>query len=249
MSESLSLTLRTRRAIRDLETRVSWEVVETAASWSPEHTGLVLCDVWDRHPCVGAELRLETMLPRMQRVVKALRDRGALVVHAPSETMAFYDGAPARLRALDAPSVPLPLAMDHEDPPLPVDSSDGGCDTTPYTPRKAWSRQHKAIEIDQELDVISDSGAELYSVYQNRRIETVLIMGVHTNMCVLNRTFAIKAMVRSGVRIALIRDLTDAMYNPLKPPYVSHDDGTRLVVEYIEKFWCPTIASDQVLAE
>jgi hypothetical protein len=40
--------------------------------------------------------------------------------------------------------------------------------------------------------------------------------------------------------IALIRDLTDALYNPARPPYVSHEEGTRLVVEYIEKFWCPT---------
>ncbi len=55
-------------------------------------------------------------------------------------------------------------------------------------------------------------------------------------MCVLHRTFAIKQMVRWGVEVALIRDLTDAMYNPAMAPYVSHDEGTRLVVEFIEKF-------------
>ena len=71
---------------------------------------------------------------------------------------------------------------------------------------------------------------------------------MHTNMCILNRTFSIKQMVRWGVDIALVRDLTDAMYNPARPPYVSHEEGTRLVVEYIEKFWCPTVTSDEVLA-
>jgi hypothetical protein len=30
------------------------------------------------------------------------------------------------------------------------------------------------------------------------------------------------------------------MYNPEMPPYVSHEEGTRLVIEYIEKFWCLT---------
>jgi hypothetical protein len=40
-----------------------------------------------------------------------------------------------------------------------------------------------------------------------------------------------------------VRDLTDAMYNPFRSPYVSHDEGTRLVVEFIEKFWCPTLLS------
>ena len=71
-------------------------------------------------------------------------------------------------------------------------------------------------------------------------------MGVHTNMCVLNRSFGIKAMTRRGVDVMLCRDLTDAMYDPAKPPYVSHDEGTRLVVEYIEKFWCPTITSEDL---
>ena len=68
-------------------------------------------------------------------------------------------------------------------------------------------------------------------------------MGVHTNMCVLGRSFAIKQMVRWGVNAVLARDLTDAMYHPFKPPYVSHEAGTQLIIEYIEKFWCPTILS------
>lgn len=72
-------------------------------------------------------------------------------------------------------------------------------------------------------------------------------MGVHTNMCVLNRPFAIKQMARWGVDVMLVRDLTDTMYNPARPPYVSHEEGTRLVVEFIEKFWCPTIASADLL--
>ena len=44
--------------------------------------------------------------------------------------------------------------------------------------------------------------------------------------------------------VALIRDLTDTMYNPARPPYVSHEEGTRLVVGYIEKHWCGTVESD-----
>jgi hypothetical protein len=71
-------------------------------------------------------------------------------------------------------------------------------------------------------------------------------MGVHTNMCVLNRTFAIKQMTKWGIRTVLVRDLTDAMYNPGDRPYVSHDRGTELVVEHIEKYWCPTVVSGEV---
>ena len=29
---------------------------------------------------------------------------------------------------------------------------------------------------------------------------------------------------------------------------VSHADGTRLVIEYVEKFWCPTVTGADLLA-
>jgi hypothetical protein len=35
--------------------------------------------------------------------------------------------------------------------------------------------------------------------------------------------------------------MTDTMCNPAMPPYVSHDQGTELVVGHIERFWCPSI--------
>jgi hypothetical protein len=55
-------------------------------------------------------------------------------------------------------------------------------------------------------------------------------MGVHTNMCVLGRPFGIRAMVKLGRKVVLVRDLTDAMYDPRQPPYVSHARGTELVI-------------------
>jgi len=73
-------------------------------------------------------------------------------------------------------------------------------------------------------------------------------MGVHTNMCVLNRSFAIKQMSKWGIRCALVRDLTDTMYNPRDRPFVAHDKGTELVVEHIEKYWCPSLTSAQLLS-
>jgi hypothetical protein len=66
-------------------------------------------------------------------------------------------------------------------------------------------------------------------------------------MCILNRSFGIKQLVKWGVTVALVRDLTDSMYNPARSPYVDHDTGTQLVIGYIEKFWCPTVTSDAIL--
>jgi hypothetical protein len=66
-------------------------------------------------------------------------------------------------------------------------------------------------------------------------------------MCILNRTFAIKQMTNWGISCVLVRDLTDAMYNPASRPYVSHAKGTELVIEHIEKYWCPTTLSGDLV--
>ena len=93
--------------------------------------------------------------------------------------------------------------------------------------------------IDPALDAIGDDGRELLACYRQRGIGTVLLAGVHTNMCVLERSFSIKQLVRWGMPVYLVRDLTDCMYNPARPPYVSHAAGLELAINYIEQFWCP----------
>jgi hypothetical protein len=45
-------------------------------------------------------------------------------------------------------------------------------------------------------------------------------MGGHTNMCVLDRSFAIKQLVRWGFAVALVRDLTDAMNDDARSRHV-----------------------------
>jgi hypothetical protein len=111
---------------------------------------------------------------------------------------------------------------------------------------RVWSRENPLISITAD-DLISDSGPEIYSALRSYRIDTLLFAGVHTNICILKRTFGIRQMTRWGIHCVLIRDLTDAMYNPSRPPYVSHSRGTELVVEHIEKYWAPTVTSDELV--
>ena len=139
------------------------------------------------------------------------------------------------------PPLTPPPSLDLPNPPLPIDDADGGCDTGDKF-YKAWSRENPAISIIGD-DVISADGKEIYSFLVQRGIKNLLIMGVHANMCILNRSFAIKQMTQWGIRCVLVRDLTDSMYNPQDRPYVSHDQGTELVIEYIEKYWCPSMLS------
>jgi hypothetical protein len=168
--------------------------------------------------------------------------------------MKFYEDHPGRKLAQSAPHVetakPLErwcyLDKDHE-PPLPIDDSDP-CDCE-RTWKKGdpvpWTRQNAALEI-MDGDAITDS-AEAYYLMRQRGIQNVIVMGVHTNMCVLGRPFGIRQLVYQGLNVALMRDMTDTMYNPAQRPFVTHFEGTDLVIEHIEKHWCPTLTSADFL--
>lgn len=229
--------------------------------WDPKKTALIICDMWDDHWCKGAAARVGELSGPMNKVVKAARDRGVLIVHAPSSTVDFYRDTPQRKLAQAAPFAatksPLSTAPrwgtfwnypdPSREPDLPIDDSDMGCDCAEKCEiREAWKRQTDAIDI-ADGDAITDNGQELFNLFAERGIEHVMIMGVHLNMCVLGRPFAIRPLVQQGVDVVLVRDLTDTMYNHEKRPQVDHFSGTDLVVEHVEKYWCPTILSTDLV--
>src|SRR5208283_3934138 len=126
---------------------------------------------------------------------------------------------------------------------LPIDDSDMGCDCAVHCRiREAWTRQNPALEI-AAADAITDNGQETWNLLTEGGIDQVILCGVHLNMCVLGRPFGIRQMVGLGKQVALMRDLTDTMYCPERPPGVNHFMGTNLMVKHVEKFWCPTFPS------
>jgi nicotinamidase-related amidase len=236
----------------DLRSRVEpfkgsgdWREVHLQQSLDVEKTAIIICDMWDNHWCKGATGRVGGLVVKMEPFLVAARKRGIQIIHAPSETMAFYLDAPQRKRMLAIPNIAPPTPISFPDPPLPIDDKRGGCDT-PDQFYKAWTREHPGLHIEAS-DVISDDGSEIYSFLRQHDIRTLLFMGVHANMCILNRSFAIKRMTSLGIHCILVRDLTDAMYSPEDPPHVSHAAGTELVIEYIENYWCPTTTRGDLL--
>lgn len=250
-AKEATLTLQLRTQVQPFKAVDSWENASLSCKVSAKETAIVICDMWDDHWCHNAALRCGVLAKKADPVIRAARAKGIFIIHAPSDCMAYYQDSPARKRMQAYPKVAMPArAVSLPDPPLPVDDSDGGCDDPkPAKESRAWKKQHDAITIDEEKDGITDNGQEVYNALQARGIKTLLVMGVHTNMCVLNRTFAIKAMTRAGVKCILIRDLTDAMYNPARRPEVSHEEGTNLIIRHIERHWCPTCTSKDLLAE
>jgi nicotinamidase-related amidase len=242
---TLKLSLRSR--VETFKGSGQWDEVIVPHELVGDETAVVICDTWDNHWCPTAAARCAELAKKMPPVLDALRARGVLVIHAPSECMDFYKDAPQRKRIQEAKKIDPPPPLDLTDPPLPCDSSDGGCDADPPAKFfKAWTRENAVIPIADQ-DVISDNGPEIYSYLKAHGIKNLLVMGVHANMCILNRTFAIKQMTKWGIHCVLVRDLTDAMYNPKMKPFVSHEAGTEQIIEHIEKYWCPSVLSADVV--
>jgi len=152
-----------------------------------------------------------------------------------------------------APKAPSAIPVQATEPDadelriFPIDTS---CDDpTPKIwkgpPEYPWTRENPAIDV-VDVDGVSADGREIYNFCKQEGITNVALMGVHTNICILNRAFGVREMTRLGFNVVVVRDLTDAMYDPRKPPFVSHARGTELVVEHIEANWCPSIPSDDL---
>ena len=250
--KKLSLTLRSRTK------GAPEKVVEKKVNWETGKTALIICDMWDDHWCKSAAQRVGEMAGPMNKMVNAARKKGIFIIHAPSSVVSFYDKTPQRKLAQAAPfsKSPSPLSVKERwgtnwcwpDPKyegvLPIDDSDMGCSCKgeKCEIREAWTRQIKTIDM-LEGDALTDNGQETWNLLTERKIDNVILCGVHLNMCVLGRPFGIRQMVKVGKNVALMRDMTDTMYNPERPPGVDHFTGTDLVINHVEQYWCPSFTS------
>jgi len=263
-AEGSQLELNLRSRPNDLKGESSTPAIsERKSTWDARKTAIIVVDMWDDHWCNGAAKRVSEMAVPMNQMLKIARSKGVLIIHAPSSVTAFYKDTPQRKLAASAPFVPTPITLSAverwgtcwlypdktREPELPIDDSDMGCDCEKHcTIREAWTRENPLIEI-AENDAITDNGQEAWNLLQAREIDNVILCGVHLNMCVLGRPIGIRQMVKLGKNVALMRDMTDTMYNHERKPYVDHFQGTELVIEHVEKYWCPSFLSSDITGD
>jgi nicotinamidase-related amidase/type 1 glutamine amidotransferase len=247
----LRLQLRTRAEVAPESGR--FRAVTTPANWNPAETAIVICDMWNDHYCRNASRRVAEMAPRMNEVISKARKQGVLIIHSPSGCMDQYADTPQRKLAQQAPKFETKFPLkgwchldDKHEAQMPVTIGQPCDDDGAIRPAvRHFERQIPTLKI-ADGDAITDS-VEAFYLMKQRGIKNIIIMGVHTNMCVLGRPFGIRQMIYQGQNVVLMRDMTDTMYNPRNAPYVSHFTGNELVFEHIEKFWCPTITSSDFL--
>lgn len=136
-----------------------------------------------------------------------------------------------------------------------VDPKGIECDCSPYPekkctavfehnskPKEIWTRQIKSIVIEGSDYIASiDDGSRdnsVISFMQNRKkpIKYALMVGVHTNFCILTRSFGMKNLLKAGITPILLRDLTDGMIPREQPPFKDHFSGLEDVFYFIESY-------------
>eukprot|EP00947_MAST-08B_sp_MAST-8B-sp1_P000556 g556.t1 len=253
-ASALDLTLRSQHLSQI--GRKEWKVDEKVVQWDPAEIGIVVVDMWNQHWCESATARVAEIAVPMNQTLTAARADGIQIVFAPSDVFVHYDGTPSREWVKALPNATVPQSHSLPQPPMPLSTAtNGGCDVR--DPQGSpWTHQIDTLHIDQGKDAIissveGEAEQELFNVITARKLKKLIYLGVHENMCILGRPFAIEKVTSWGgwdkSNLAVVRDLVDVMYTPEDSPYVSHAEGLRLHTSYVEKFWASSLSMYDIL--
>jgi nicotinamidase-related amidase/type 1 glutamine amidotransferase len=233
-------------------------VLQPRVTIDPKRTAIVIVDMWDRHWCKTYTQRVANMVPRMNQTLSAARRLGIPIVHAPSDVVDFYATFPRRKAMLAIPSHPMPVVQEVRLPAEPC--GEDCCECGPDMPcqsRGVWQRQHPDLQIG-DGDYIADcnNARELLNFAQEKRVDTLIYMGVASNMCVIGRACGMVNMRRHGLNVLFVGDLVNAITaNGADPssrqpdPNFTPAKGSALVQRYLEQHLAPSLESRQLIDE
>ncbi len=236
----IELTLQTRDP-------ASGKVVITSEKVDPRHVGVIAVDVWNYHWCKTATMRVDAIVPRMNKALDGTRALGMTVMLCPSDVVDNYVGYPQREAVLALPKIAVPRVMEVSCPPAP-DAGGCACGRERCAVNYGWDGMHPGLRIADE-DLMPDTQAEVYAICRQRGLTHLIYVGFHTQVCLLGKSMGLKSMKSAGLRCFLARDMTDAHagYDPARN--FTPDLNTQQVVEHFEKYLAPTISFQEELAK
>jgi hypothetical protein len=236
----ISFTLRTRDPGTGKEI-LSEERVD------PKKIGVIAVDVWNYHWCKTATMRVDAIVPRINKALEAARGLGMTVMLCPSDVVDNYVGYPPREAVFAIPKVPVPNVANVNCPPAP-DAGGCACGRERCAVNFGWDGMHPALRIG-EHDLMPDTQVEVYAICHQRGLTHLIYVGFHTQVCLLGKPMGLKAMKSAGLRCFLARDMTDAHpgYDPARN--FTPDLNTEQVVEHFEKYLAPTISFQDELTK
>ncbi|MBN2368239.1 isochorismatase family protein [Candidatus Woesearchaeota archaeon] len=201
-----------------------------------EKTAIIVVDMWDTHRCRTSFERTKELAKKIDYILKIARLKGIQIIHAPSDTMDYYRDYEQRESMF---SYRFDGYRDIEIPkPRLIEGSCDGPSDGNWPPKK----QISSITIFPE-DLISDNANEISGFLKEEAYENIIYVGVHANICIIERQIGIIPMSARGFNTYLVRDLTDVINNPEQPPFVTNDEALNIILEYIETNLSPTITA------
>jgi hypothetical protein len=236
----IELTLQTRDP-------ATGKVILTKEKVDPRHVGVIAVDVWNFHWCKTATMRVDAIVPRMNKALDAARALGMTVMLCPSDVVDNYVGYPQREAVFALPKSPVPSVVNVTCPPAP-DAGGCACGRERCVVNYGWDGMHPALRIG-EADLMPETQAEVYAICRIFGLTHLIYVGFHTQICLLGKPMGLKAMKSAGLRCVLARDMTDAHpgYDPARN--FTPDLNTEQIVEHFEKYLAPTISFQQELAK
>jgi hypothetical protein len=236
----LELTLQTRDPATGQRVLKSEKV-------DPARVGVIAVDVWNYHWCKTATMRVDAIVPRMNKALEEARALGMTVMLCPSDVVDNYVGYPQREAVFALPKLNVPKVLDVTCPPVP-DAGGCACGRERCAVNYGWDGMHPALAI-AAADLMPDTQAEVYAICQQRGLTHLIYVGFHTQVCLLGKPMGLRAMKSAGLQCVLARDMTDAHpgYEPSRD--FTPDLNTQQVVEHFEKYLAPTISFQEELAK
>jgi hypothetical protein len=223
------------------------KIILTAEKVDPKRIGVIAVDVWNFHWCKTATMRVDAIVPRMNKALDAARSLGMTVMLCPSDVVDNYVGYPQREAIFALPKLSVPNVVNVTCPPVP-DAGGCACGRERCAVNYGWDGMHPALRIADD-DLMPDTQAEVYAICQKYGLTHLIYVGFHTQVCLLGKPMGLKAMKSAGLNCVLARDMTDAHpgYDPARN--FTPDINTEQVVEHFEKYLAPTISFQDELTK
>lgn len=237
-----------RKIELSLRTRAGGKVSERSETLDPRKAGVVAIDVWNHHWCKTASARVGALVPRMNATLAGARKLGMQVFLCPTDAADKYVGTLPHERAAVWPRRKVPWGPEVSCPPVPGYGAGCMCGNSSCKGNYGWDGMHPDLVISDD-DLMPNDAECLYSICQDNGITHLIVVGVHTQICVLGKPTGIRNMKRAGMECILARDLTDALtgYDPANK--LIPDTSTANIVAHFEEHLAPTINFFECMAE
>jgi hypothetical protein len=217
------------------------ERIEKEKTFDPRRIGILVVGMWSGHQCKIADQKLQELSPQVDTFLKKCRGKGMKVIFGSQSLVKHPKYVNLRKNMKNIAFAKL------EDkglsfPPIPFDDSDGGVNERNPSFQRGEVDLNPQIEVS-DTDAMTDNCKELLNYLYHHNCNLLLVVGVHTNMCVLDRPYGMKNIARYGFPMAIVRDLADPMIKPDGVVVKDREDALNKIIRYVEQYFAPSVDS------